>query len=415
MASRTARTIRARGRATYTRRQTTRAPLPRGRATPLASPNHSVRHYQRQPRATLRTLQPETAQTSTALLVLSHQHAEVIATTIQSAITSGQEQGSIFVLDRHSTDHTRQRAAALLGPGRVVSRSGSTIGDIQRAVEHFNLTSRYQWVFIAEADTAFSPDYFRLFQRRLRPRRHVVARGSIKTLHGNWLGTYQDLAAALTTSLGSALQLPPSYARTMRNPVIGLRTDALQRLQPDGAISDFNTYLQLIRSRSGKALTLRRAVSFVPQPGKLRDFCRQTLQQQRDFFQSIRRYQVGRRPRAIDLAVDYRLLQTIALLMTVGLLLPLAISRLHTWLVIPAVIAADFLLNILLLLSICLRRRNRRLFSALTYFYVLRWIELGLYLWAFMEVMAFDRYQTPAPTVEDLTHKLKTAATSPSR
>jgi hypothetical protein len=322
------------------------------------------------------------------------------------------EVGNVFVLDQHSTDNSRELAAAQLGANQVISVPTGTVGDIQQAIQYFGLAAQQQWLFIAPANTAFGPNYFRLFARGLHQKRHVTALGSVQTLHANWLGAYRDLAYALARSLGSVLQLAPNRIQTLENPVIGLRIDIVAKLKPETRASDFDVCMQCTRLGLGKTLRLRRAVSYVPRPATFREFYRQTLDQQRMFFQTIRQYRVGFHWQAIDIVIGYQLLQTATLLAVMGLLLPLALSRTDSWWLIPALIFADYLLNTLLILGICYRRHNRRLLRALPYAYILRWVEIGIYIRAFIEVIGFDRFTVPAKTIEDMTQALDTVATS---
>jgi len=60
---------------------------------------------------------------------------------------------------------------------------------------------------------------------------------------------------------------------------------------------------------------------------------------------------------------------------------------------IPVAITVDFILNSLIALwaSVAIRRWN--MLGALPYFYFLRWVEIGLYLWSAFEILALHRFQ----------------------
>jgi hypothetical protein len=73
--------------------------------------------------------------------------------------------------------------------------------------------------------------------------------------------------------------------------------------------------------------------------------------------------------------------------------MPLVIISTHSWLVVPVAFAADFILNsaIAVWASIIIRRWT--ILGALPYFYFLRWVEIGIFLWAFVEIMILRRFQ----------------------
>lgn len=412
MAVRTSNSIKPRGSATYVHRSPHLTPTNRTTASDSPS-NHSVRNYERQPRAALRT-EPSPAAGRIALVFVSHNQESVIVPTIRSAIASGQDKRSVFVLDRYSTDHTSERAAQELGTQQVVSFHTGRVRDLQKAVRQLDIDRDYRWLFVADADLSFGPDYFRILQRRLDPKTHLMVRGTTRSLHGNWLGTYRDLAEVVGRGWSGLVQLSPWSGSRLRSPVTGIRLDALRLLRPGSSLGTFDTMLQLYRSRAGKILTLRPAVSFAPQPSGFKDFCRRTLHQQRSYFQTVRKYHIGRRPQLIDVIVNYKLLQLAVLLSATGILLPLIVSRTHNWLLLPLVLIADYWLTTILTLRACLSRRNRRLRSALPYFYFLRWVELAIYVWAFMEIMAFDRYHNAYQTAPKSGQSVPIAST-PSR
>src|SRR5688572_28880188 len=122
-----------------------------------------------------------------ALLLPGHNEELIIATTIQSAINAGQRKEDIYVVDDCSSDKTRKIAISLLGRKNVltVGRSGKALA-VQKAIAHFKIESRYVWLHIADADSIFSPDYFRVYTSKLDARKYAVALGFVQSMRGNW-------------------------------------------------------------------------------------------------------------------------------------------------------------------------------------------------------------------------------------
>jgi cellulose synthase/poly-beta-1,6-N-acetylglucosamine synthase-like glycosyltransferase len=141
-----------------------------------------------------------------ALLLPGHNEELIIAHTIQSAIIAGQNIRDIYVVNDASTDRTKQIATELLGKDNVltVKRSGKALA-VQKAVKRFKIEKRYTWLHIADADSIFSPEYFREYRKKLDENKYAVAVGFVQSLRGNWISTYRAL-----TYIQSAHQPPNS-------------------------------------------------------------------------------------------------------------------------------------------------------------------------------------------------------------
>jgi hypothetical protein len=75
-------------------------------------------------------------------------------------------------------------------------------------------------------------------------------------------------------------------------------------------------------------------------------------------------------------------------------------------------IAADFILNGMIALGSSIVAKRWNLIGALPYFYLLRWIEVGVFLWAFVEIMILKKFQVRAQgwSTEGRRYKISTAA-----
>src|SRR5438128_515350 len=91
------------------------------------------------------------------LLIAAHDEQMVIANTIRSAIRAGMKPRDIYVVDDNSSDKTSEIAKSILGEANVVKvkRSGKGLA-LSKASKKFNLTRRYRWIHIADADGGFA-------------------------------------------------------------------------------------------------------------------------------------------------------------------------------------------------------------------------------------------------------------------
>jgi len=331
-----------------------------------------------------------------ALLLPGHNEELIIATTIRSAIAAGQNKRDIFVVDDNSSDKTRKIAIELLGKQNVltVERSGKA-GAVLQATKHFDIENRYVWLHVADADSVFSPDYFKVYKSKLNAKKYAVAVGFVQSLRGNWISTYRALTYTYSQHVTRRIQGYLGMISVFPGPITCFRTDILSKLDftSNSLTEDFDITLQVHRKKLGKIVFIPGAVNYTQDPQTFSDFCKQNLRWQRGFFQGVKKYRVGIRAQRIDASLGFQMAQTLIFLIQLVVLFPLVIITTHNWMIIPVAIAADIIMNgaIAIFSSFAAKRWN--LLGALPYFYFLRWVEIGIYLVAFFEVMVLKRFQ----------------------
>jgi cellulose synthase/poly-beta-1,6-N-acetylglucosamine synthase-like glycosyltransferase len=332
-----------------------------------------------------------------ALLLPGHNEELIIATTIRSAITAGQSKHDIYVVDDNSSDRTREIAISLLGADNVLSveRSGKA-GAVLKAIAHFGIKERYTWLHIADADSIFSPDYFKVYKRKLDASKYAVAVGFVQSMRGNWISTYRALTYTYSQHVGRRIQSRLGMISVFPGPITCFRTDILDKLEFTGnsLTEDFDITLQVHRYRLGKIVFIPGAINYTQDPQSLDDFWKQNLRWQRGFWQGVKKYRIGLRGQRIDVSLGFQMGQMLLFMIQLLILVPLVIALTGNWMVLPVAIAADIVLNgfIALAASAVIKRWN--LLSALPYFYFLRWIEIAAYLTGFFEVMALGKFQS---------------------
>jgi biofilm PGA synthesis N-glycosyltransferase PgaC len=332
-----------------------------------------------------------------ALLLPGHNEELIIETTIRSAIAAGQSKRDIYVVDDNSSDDTRKLAIKMLGEANVltVERSGKA-GAVLKAIEHFGIKQRYVWLHVADADSIFSADYFRVYKSKLNARNYAVAVGFVQSMRGNWISTYRSLTYTYSQHVSRRIQSRLGMISVFPGPITCFRTDILDQLEFTGnsLTEDFDITLQVHRKKLGRIKFIPGAINYTQDPQTLDDFWKQNLRWQRGFFQGVKKYRIGLKRQLIDISLGFQMLQTVFFLVQLFVLLPLVIYATGNWMVIPVAIAADFILNgiIAVASSVVVKRWN--LLGALPYFYFLRWIEIGAYLTGFFEVMILRRFQS---------------------
>lgn len=334
--------------------------------------------------------------TRLALLLPGHNEELIIAATIRSALASGMQAKDIYVVDDGSTDSTRQEAAATLPDQNIlsVSRRGKAHA-VRTAIDHFGIIKRYKWLHVADADSIFCPDYFHIYRSQLDARQWAAAVGFVQSMHGNWISHYRSFSYTYGQHIFRRVQSWFGVISILPGPVTCFRTDIIDKLDftARSLTEDFDLTLQIHRKKLGRIKFIPEAVNFTQDPRTLPDFYRQTMRWQRGFFQGVRKYRIGMRPHWIDLGVGYQMSESLFYFLQYFVFIPLLLVQTHHWEVVPIALAADYIVICILAgLSAAASRRPAILWSLL-YFYVLRPLELWIFLQAFVEVIILGRHK----------------------
>jgi cellulose synthase/poly-beta-1,6-N-acetylglucosamine synthase-like glycosyltransferase len=331
-----------------------------------------------------------------ALLLPAHNEELIIKATIQSAIAAGQPKADIYVVDDNSTDRTRQKAINIIGKKKVltVSRSGKALA-VYQAIQYFEIEKRYTWVHVADSDSVFGQDYFRIYRRNLSGKKYAAAVGFVQSLRGNWISKYRAFSYTYGQHIIRRMQSWAGMISVMPGPITCFRTDIIKHLDFAGEslTEDFDITLQIHRKKLGGIKFIPGAVNFTQDPQTLRDFCNQTARWQRGFFQGVIKYRVGFKRQMIDASIGYQMLQLLFYLFELGFLVPYIIITTGRWIIIPLIIISDFVVLAWLALFSATVAKRLSILSALPYFYFLRWLELGIFLKAFVEVVILKKFR----------------------
>jgi poly-beta-1,6-N-acetyl-D-glucosamine synthase len=331
-----------------------------------------------------------------ALVLPGHNEELIITTTIQSAIAAGLSIKDIYVVDDCSSDQTRALALKQLPLSHVltVPRSGKARAVIQ-AIRRFNIVDRYEWVHIADADSVFCPDYFRIYKRHLNAKKYAAAVGFVQSMRGNWIATYRSFSYTYGQHIFRRLQAWLGVISVLPGPVTCFRTDIIRDLDfaAESLTEDFDLTLQIHRKKLGRIRFIPEAVNFTQDPRTIKDFYNQTLRWQRGFFQGVRKYHIGLRPHWIDVGVGYQMGESVYYLLQLFILAPLLIITTKSWLISGSILLADYAAIVVLAIFSAITTRRPAILLSLIYFYALRFLELFVFIQAFVEVIILRRHK----------------------
>ena len=332
-----------------------------------------------------------------ALLLPAHNEELIIRQTIRSAIAAGMEKEDIYVVDDDSGDNTKEIASEELTPGHVltVPRSGKARA-VKRAFDFFGLEEKYCWMHVADADSIFCPDYFRIYSKNLNMEDWCAAVGFVQSMGGNWIANYRSFSYTYGQHIFRRIQSWFGIIAVLPGPVTCFRTDIINKLEfeTESLTEDFDLTLQIHRKHLGRICFIPEAVNYTQDPRTLKDFYGQTLRWQRGFFQGVRKYHIGTRPHFIDLGIGYQLSESAYYFCQFTVIFPLLVLATHGITATLLVVSADYFAIACLAMFSAVAVKRPVILTTLPYFYVLRVMELAIFIQAFVEIILLQRFQT---------------------
>ena len=331
-----------------------------------------------------------------ALLVAAHNEEVVLGNTLLSAINAGMDRAHIYVVDDNSSDNTGKIAKEILPAENVVKvgRSGKGLA-LTKGARKFKLTERYRWIHIADADGAFASNYFYIFRRELRSD-YAAATGYIRSLPGKRVSEFRVMEYTIGMELHRRFQNMFNVIPVIPGPTSCFRSDVFDKVnfQNGSLTEDFDVTLQLHRQKLGKVQFIPKAVTYTQDPKTTQDFIKQITRWNRGGLQSMANHKIGRKFSAIDAYLSYQIIQNLMFFVIYCLWIPYMTITRHT----PAVLATAFVIDVFITYVItfltALKTRRWDVLSAFPQVYIFRWISLGVFLKAFVEVVILRKYRT---------------------
>lgn len=331
-----------------------------------------------------------------ALLLPAHNEALILTATIRSAIAAGMKKEDVYVVDDDSTDRTRAIALEELPETNVltVSRSGKARA-VKRAFDYFGFATKYEWMHVADADSIFCPNYFHIYRENLDGDEWVAAVGFVQSMGGNWIANYRSFSYTYGQHIFRRIQSWFGIIAVLPGPVTCFQTSIIKFLnfETESLTEDFDLTMQIHRKHLGRIRFIPEAVNFTQDPRTLRDFYDQTLRWQRGFFQGLRKYRIGLRPHFIDLGISYQLSESVYYFCQFTIILPFLLLVTHGVAAPLLVVGADYMAICLLAVFSAVAVKRLVILTTLPYFYVLRLMELGIFIEAFVEVILLRRFK----------------------
>lgn len=340
------------------------------------------------------------SQRKLALLIPAHNEELAIQATIQSALLAGMRGQDIFVVDDNSSDATASLAAEILGKDQVltVERSGKA-GAIKKALDHFDITSKYIWVHIADADSLFGREYFKTFRNSLDASKYAAATGYVASLPGGWISKFRVYEYTWGLDVVRRLQSLFGVITVIPGPTSCLRTDIIEQLEFEtGSLTeDFDLTLQIHRKNLGRIQFIPKAKTHTQDPQNFHDFYAQISRWYRGYFQGLKRHRIGTKLTKIDIYVSGLAIQTFYYGIVQFGVVPVIALVTHR----PYILALSFLYDLVVFFGITLFAaivaRRYDILAAFPLFYILRVANLYAFFKSFFEIIILQKFQNSPP------------------
>lgn len=232
---------------------------------------------------------------SIAILIPAYNEELVIKGTIDALISADCDLQDIYVVDDLSTDRTAEIALKLGVKVFTVPVNGGKARAQIQALDHFKLTSNYDWVVFLDGDSKVEPFFLNAMYRAAKknPQTSLFV-GQVKSVENNHVySAYRGFEYTFSHDLAKKAQDNFNVVYVSPGCASMYRSDVLDQLQidPSTLAEDMDLTIQVHRL-GGKVSYLEEAGVMTQDPNNLKDYHKQILRWYRGFWQVVKKHNV---------------------------------------------------------------------------------------------------------------------------
>jgi poly-beta-1,6-N-acetyl-D-glucosamine synthase len=210
------------------------------------------------------------------VVIPAHNEDLLVGRCIDSVLAAGIPAEHIYVVNDGSTDATDAVVASFRHVNRLTNATPhGKLGALHAAVGYFDLTARYRYLAILDADSHVAPDYFaEALVPFLRNSEVVLVCGAPHSERHNWLTAYRALEYASTLWAFRAGQDALGVITVAPGCASVYATRILPALEWDAQtlVEDMDLTIQVHRKRLGMIAFTPHAVAYTQDPRTLREY-----------------------------------------------------------------------------------------------------------------------------------------------
>jgi len=305
-----------------------------------------------------------------------------IGKTLRSILRAGVSATDVYVVDDGSSDGTGEIARAL---GVNVLRNPKNIGkahSIRRGAREFQLTERYGYVCLMDADTEVCEDYFAVVRNTFADPSVAAVCGRAKSTPHNWLTAYRSLAYWMSHAIYKAGQSNMNVITVAPGCASSFRSAAFAQLEwnSDTIVEDMDCTIQIHRKHLGRIVYQKDALVSTQDPRTLRDYAKQLYRWDTGTWQTGKKYALWTGRDRIDWEFK--------LLMGEGLLFSMLYLLAPVWLTFyPRIalfgIGLDWLVFIVLALACAACDGRKDVFYCSPLYVIMRFVDCSVFLYSY--------------------------------
>ena len=313
-----------------------------------------------------------------------------IAKTLQSIENAGVSGSDVYVIDDGSVDATGEIARSFRVNVLTNSKNIGKARSIAKIVHAWQLTERYPYICLMDADTEVCRDYFHAVLRAFEDASVAAVCGRAKSTPHNWLTAYRCLAYWISHVIYKGGQSNMGVITVTPGCAASFRSDAFKHLEwtSDTIVEDMDCTIQIHRKKLGKIIYQKDAIVSTQDPRTLADYVKQMYRWHTGAWQVGQKHSMMFGLSRIDW--EYKLL------MGEGLVFALLFLLLPLWLALYPRIAfygvgmdLFVLTSLSLVCAVCDRRIDVFLYSPL--YALLRFIDCSIFLCSFWRTVVQKR------------------------
>ena len=326
---------------------------------------------------------------SLCVVIPAKNEGRVLAKSIVSVLTAGCAPQDIYVIDDGSSDDTAGSARQL---GVHVLSNHTSIGkapSIRRAIELFDLCSRYEYISVVDADTQVDRDYFQslVASFKANPKAALVC-GRVESLPCNWATAGRAFDYLFGQSVHKNGQNKMKVVLVAPGCASTWKADVLVRLECDPAMltEDMDMTVQIHRQRLGEIVYESKAIVYTQDPNTLRGYVRQSYRWYFGLWQVLRKHSLPFRFKRLDFEV--------ALLVLEGLIFSAAFAASPIIIMLAprtalSIAVADQVMMAVFALYFAFKTRRKDIALYFPAFAVLRYATSLVFGWTFIKAVIF--------------------------
>ena len=345
---------------------------------------------------TIQSIKNHTVDRSKICLIISAYNEEcVLKHTIESAINAGLSRADIYVVDDASDDKTAAIAHKVVGKYNLltVDRSGKGKA-ISTIAKELQLTERYEWIHIADADGEFDQRYFQELYDNLDPT-YAAATGYMASLPGTYVGNFRNFEYTMAMDVARRYQSILDLITVIPGPTSVFRSDVFQQLDfCTGALcEDFDVTLQIHDRKLGKIKFIESAIARTQDPHDMKNYLKQITRWNRGNLQLFVRNKMWRKVTRVNSFITYQVMQNMLFAGMYGIALPILTILTGSLYFIAITFVIDVLTIFAFALYTAMRTKRYETLASFPLTYFLRWVQLSIFVKCFIEVVIMRRHR----------------------